>query len=455
MFDPGFDYIKEPLGGYGLYYRSAMEQTGVVIVARPSNGFPFDAPTPTGRALADAFRRAIAGTRLMVALNSDPTNPIPRDDLVDFANSACLCQLQVATDYDLPLLQDLFLHSGVSDETTSRSQTLRFLLDLSQCAPAWPIYQDTFRQLIYFRTLGGPEYTPRPELLDVARRWRVYQGREYFAFVFNRLLRWVTRRGLDETEAGLTPMPLEDVWELVADAINDGTHNPDMNLELPSVTADTAAGDLLRELKDGLDITGSADAPWPRDETRDEHALYEACRYVDVDDGATLVALLALLLLVRERFGLPERAAEFIDERLVLAEGGALRIGMSRFMHLLNQRMLRNPTLAELLQWLIQDFVIVQHERVAAAKLPDDTYRLRRVGGSLRFFPQDVPVRLNDSRFGALSTMVHELGWATPFALSNRKLTRSGRALLVDGDLPAGALAAASEQFEVEKPATT
>jgi hypothetical protein len=80
-------------------------------------------------------------------------------------------------------------------------------------------------------------------------------------------------------------------------------------------------------------------------------------------------------------------------------------------MYLLNQRLLRDPTVAELSWWLIEDFVIVQHERVAAAKLPDDTYRVRRVGDSLRFFAQEVPAGFNDSRFVALSTTVHELGW--------------------------------------------
>jgi hypothetical protein len=63
-FDPQFDYIKEALCGYGLYYRSAMELTGALIVAGPANGFPFDAPTPIGRALAAAFRDAVSGTHL-------------------------------------------------------------------------------------------------------------------------------------------------------------------------------------------------------------------------------------------------------------------------------------------------------------------------------------------------------------------------------------------------------
>jgi hypothetical protein len=55
VFDPQFNYIKEPLGGYRLYYRSTMELMGAVVVANMANRFPFDAPTPAGRALAAAF----------------------------------------------------------------------------------------------------------------------------------------------------------------------------------------------------------------------------------------------------------------------------------------------------------------------------------------------------------------------------------------------------------------
>jgi hypothetical protein len=124
---------------------------------------------------------------------------------------------------------------------------------------------------------------------------------------------------------------------------------------------------------------------------------------------------------------------------------------MARFMHLLNRRMLTNPSLAELAQWLIEDFVIVQHERVATAKLPDDTYRVRRVGDSLRFFAQDVPAAFNDSRFNALSTIVHELGWVSSFRESRRRMTASGKALLTDGDLPAGALADAASAIVAQE----
>ncbi|MFI6678738.1 hypothetical protein [Kribbella sp. NPDC050470] len=454
-FDPQFDYIKEALGGYGLYYRSAMELTGALIVAGPANGFPLDAPTPIGRALAGAFRDAVTDTQLASRLDDgDLTTPVTRDVLVEFARRACLCQLSVADNYDLPLLQDLFLHSGTPAEIASRGETLRLLLDLSQCTPNEAINQEDFRQLIYFRDLDGSSYTPRTGLFDVARRWRVYQGREYFGYVFNRLLRWITRRGLLETDAGLTLLPRIRLRELLSESLNDSVNDDDLGLNLPEAEAETAVSDFVAHLKGEVALDASGDEIWPRNEALDEHALYVACRDHDADDGQTLLALIALVLLVRERFGLPARTAEYTQEQEMLSEGGALRNGMARFMHALNQRLLRQPTLVELAEWLIEDFVVVQHERVATAKLPDDTYRVRRVGDSLRFCAQEVPAVFNDSRFLALSTTVHELGWVTTFREPNRSLTATGRALLENGDLPSGALEEAAAVYEISGPGT-
>lgn len=440
-FDPQLDYIKESLGGYGLYYRTTMELTGALIVSRPANGFPFDAPTPVGQALGAAFRDAVAGTLIAAMLaGGDTVSHVSRDALVEFARKACLCQLQVAEAHDLPLLRDLFLHSGTAQEVAARSETFRMLLNLSSSYPSEPIGEDEFRQLIYFREIGGSRFNPRRDLIDVARRWRVYQGREYFAYVFNRLLRWITRRGLAATDGGLTPLPKAELWELVTGAFDQSVNDGGMGLELPEVDASTPAMDLLAHLKAELELNLAPDRVWPRRADLDEYALYSACRTYDEDDGETLVALMAMILILRERFGLPKQSLEFVAEQGLLAEGGSLRIGMARFMHLLNRRMLTSPSLADLAQWLIEDFVIVQHERVAAAKLPDDTYRVRRVGNALRFFAQEVPAEFNDSRFNALSTTVHELGWVSSLREPKRRLTASGKALLADGDLLAGAL---------------
>jgi len=76
------------------------------------------------------------------------------------------------------------------------------------------------------------------------------------------------------------------------------------------------------------------------------------------------------------------------------------------------------------------------------------------VGAGLRFFAQEAPAAFNDSRFIALSTTVHELGWITTFREADRKLTRSGRALLTGGDLPSGALERAAAAHEMHGSAT-
>ena len=67
-------------------------------------------------------------------------------------------------------------------------------------------------------------------------------------------------------------------------------------------------------------------------------------------------------------------------------------------------------------------------------------HHLRVALSALRFFPADAPVTFNDSRFAALSTIVHELGFVSSLAFEQRELTTAGRALLENGDLPEGAV---------------
>lgn len=448
-FSPQFDYIKEALGGYSLYYRSTMEMMGVIVLAGPDTGFPFDAPTPVGRALAEAFRSAVNGTAVAGQLaRGDVTTPIGRKSLAEFARKACLCQLRVAETTDLPLLQDLFLHAGVVGESVSRSATLRMLLDLSACTPDSPIGQDEFRQLLYFRQLDGSTFDPRGDLVDVARRWRVYQAREYFSYAFNRLLRWVSRRGLLATDGGLVPLSAAELWHTVDESVDRGGESAVWRSVASSIDANTPAAELYAYVAGELDDAATADDVWRRHDILDEHQLYVMCRDRDEDDGETLVALLVLILLLRARFGVPQRLGEYPGEQGLLEEGGTTRIGMSRFMRLLNRQLMRGPSCGALLKWLIEDFVVVQHERVAASKLPDDTYRVRRVGDSIQFFAQEVPATFNDSRFIALSTSVHELGFVSSFREPHRTLTAAGTTLLIEGDLESGALAAAASAFD-------
>ncbi|MBT2550534.1 hypothetical protein [Arthrobacter sp. ISL-65] len=443
-FDPQFDYIKEPLGGYGLYYRSTMEMMGAVVVAGPANGFPFDAPTPVGKALAAAFGRAVDGTTVGRRMVDDSLEAaVLRDDMVAFARGACLCQLRGTDQFELPLLQDLFLHAGAPVESVARRNTLRLILDLSQTSPDVGIGRTQFRELIYFRTLEGGIYEPQPDLAVTARRWRIYQAREYFSFAFNRLFGWVVRRGLQESADGLSLVPVARLWDLIDDALDNNEFATDRYLgDQAAVRARTPVAVFVDAISSIVDLTPGLDAPWPRAKLLDEHALYDSCHNV-VDDDESVVAMLALLLLLYRRFGIPIRVAELATDQDLVAEGGSLRIGMARFFTLMHRKVMAGATMSELARWVIKDFVIVQHERVATSKLPEDTFRFRRVGDHIRFFVQEAPAQFNDSRFDALSTTVHELGLVSALRDPARKLTPTGRRLLEDGDLSTGALAKA------------
>ena len=260
-FDPQFDYIKEPLGGYGLYYRSAMEATGALVIATPSNGFAFDAATPTGRGLAAAYRDAISDTDVaQVQFHGQLSDPVGRAQLIGFAAVACLCQLRKATDHDLPLLQDIFVHAGAPIEAESRRQTLRLILDLSQTAQEQAIGQADFRQLVYFRSINDEDYEPLKDLALVARRWRLYQAREYFAFAFNRLLGWVVRWGQVESDGGLAVVPSSRLWELVDDALDNHDFVKETHLGGGRVRATTAASDFADRLATRLNLAPDVDA---------------------------------------------------------------------------------------------------------------------------------------------------------------------------------------------------
>lgn len=448
-FDPHLDYIKEPLGGYGLYYRSAMEATGALVIASSANGFAWDAPTPVGRALASAYRAAVGDTQLVAkSLQGDLTDPVPREFLVEFASKGCLCQLPAAKNQDLPLLHDLFTHAGAEETPTARRETFRLILDLSQRHQSEAITPDRFRQLIYYRQIQGETFEPLPDLLRVARRWRLYQAREYFAFALNRLFAWVVRTGQDESGDGLVIIPVDRLWKRIDDALAVQQFSDDRKLRGDRVTGAMPASTLADLLAASVDVAAGVDSQWPRNASLDEHALYEWCNNA-TDDGETLVAMLAMVLLIHRRVGTPLRVADLLSDQQILAEGGALRVGMARFFSQLGRKLLAGVSVSDLARWIITDFVIVQHERVATAKLPEDTFRIRRVGGQLKFFMQDAPAAFNDSRFVALSTMAHELGLVSTLRQPHRELTAAGAQLLRDGDLPTGALDAAASAFEL------
>lgn len=95
---PRDESVESAFGGYGLCYRSPMAEVGVVARAGTMLGdapIPIDVLYDTARAtnLVKSFREAVKDTAYVKAwmLTSEP---LPKDELVEYAKVACLCQLR-------------------------------------------------------------------------------------------------------------------------------------------------------------------------------------------------------------------------------------------------------------------------------------------------------------------------------------------------------------------------
>ena len=117
-------------------------------------------------------------------------------------------------------------------------------------------------------------------------------------------------------------------------------------------------------------------------------------------------------------------------------EGGTRRVAMQLALSQLRRDCEEGRTVREVLGRVLEAHVIAQHERVALAKLPDDTYRFRREAARLRFYDRSTVFRRNDTRFHALSTTCAELAWSGFFGDNDHALSHEGEAVRATGDLP-------------------
>lgn len=62
-YSTAYNYIKSPLGGYGLYYRSVMAELGMIYPSGPGFLYRLDVPSEKSKEVAEAFRQVVNSTR--------------------------------------------------------------------------------------------------------------------------------------------------------------------------------------------------------------------------------------------------------------------------------------------------------------------------------------------------------------------------------------------------------
>jgi hypothetical protein len=92
-------------------------------------------------------------------------------------------------------------------------------------------------------------------------------------------------------------------------------------------------------------------------------------------------------------------------------QGGNSQPGLLGFVSRFRIHLSQEPVLADTLAWLVLNFVITAHDRIATTKLPDFTFRFRLEGVRLRFYDSPgLEFGLADSRHPALSSLGRDMG---------------------------------------------
>ncbi len=372
---------------------------------------------------------------------------VPHAVVAQYGQHGCLCRLRNKSAHDRPLLVDAFLHRGNPVESAARRETLRLLCELTAQTEKSGVDQAAFRRLIYFGAdygdgeTAGPRFVPNDAVERTARRWRLYQAREYFNASINEMWRRQLYWGLNR-QGDIYPVPMSEVLASI-DNIDFARFAVAVDVELPNEGLTTSSP--FKHLLDWVAligaVSGKLDDRWDLNAALTEDAIVD---WLDYGRGSTeagpecLAAALTLITFVAARLGSPQLPLIEPADWFPVVEGGRERLGIQRFLSDLKTRVAAGATIGDIAKWLTVDYVISQHERVATAKLPTtgDTFRFRREAGRLRFFPKDAQVGMNDSRFNALATFLFELGWSGYLYEPDHALSVEGETIRIDGDLP-------------------
>jgi hypothetical protein len=274
--------------------------------------------------------------------------------------------------------------------------------------------QAAFRRLIYFgadygdEESEGPTFVPKKPILRTARRWRLYQAREYFNASINEMWRRLSCWGL-QRDGDVYPVPMNEVLESI-DTIDFASFASSIEVDLPreGITASSPFKTLLDWVTLLGAVTGRLDDRWDLDAALTEDWIIQWLGYGHSSNEAgpeILAGALTLITFVAARLWPPQLPLVEPADWFPVVEGGRERLGIQRFLTDLRPQVDAGATVGDIASWLTLDYVISQHERVATSKLATtgDTFRFRREAGRLRFFSKDAQVAMNDSRFNALS----------------------------------------------------
>lgn len=276
-------------GAYQLYYTGALEEMN--IIAREQDKPQDVLQSPVGVNLAEAYGRSVRHTEY-VSSHWNATRAT-RVLIEDFANAGCLCRLSHFPE-EREALVDAFFRFDVNDaNAVKRLASLCFFLDVIEQAQGTPLDVASMRSVIYFWSYGAEHaYVPEGNMLSPAKRWRVFQLRQYFVFAIESL--WALFLTKIHGEYSTPDEYLGWLFsELDLEAVGEG-----LGISVPAASADSLT---LGDLQDAVVATttdrGFESGTAALEDELNEHRLYQRLAKGSPNGDVNLWAGNALLML--------------------------------------------------------------------------------------------------------------------------------------------------------------
>lgn len=338
--------VESHLGGYGLYYRTPMSDLGLVAREGTMLGeepTPIDVLLPDSLAqpLAESFRACISQTRYYqkYMFNSEP---IPKAVLAEYAEAACLCGI-----HDSPVEQQLLFDTILGPAT----------------GPGGPEAEQRRRSMALFLALLEGDH-------EVAYSAQYFRRAIWDAFVVAHsatsartavLSQWAALIAKDWLQQGLTA-----VWsDLCRFGLRDQPSSGFNTQELNELVSHRLLGSGTLRIGNTrvayTPTTPTSEFGAAVDATSDDHSLEDLRQEILRENPA--VGGLALVLTLCAR--LPDPKTAHRGWRDIGSQHSEHQSGLLEFAALLERHLRAEPSLSETISWLVRQFILVPHERIA------------------------------------------------------------------------------------------
>lgn len=423
-------------GSYELYYRGPLLEMNIID---RSEGSPHDDLTKqVGLGLAKAYAEAVSKTRYVRHyLNA---TRLDKTEIVDFAQHGCLCRVARCGEERRLLIDAFFRFDSPDAFAVKRLASLCLFLDIVAQSRGEPLDEESFRAALYFWSFRRHAYVPQGNLLSPARRWRIFQLRQYFVYAVESFWSLFLHRIGAEALSG------EEYLGWLLQELSLDTLAKKFGLRLSTKDArHLTLSALYGAVRGALPDKALAPGPAARQAELNEVDLSLAIRQGSLSSEATISAGYALLMLALIYWRCqPWRDAPgwiYATERY-----GSGRLPIEGYLRHVERAFREDWTLAHWLGWFHSRYLWQQHRRVVLEKmlsrhqdtakfeLLDDIPPDAGMGGAgpgvrFRGLEMDYP-KTNAPRFPSALRILADLEIIEPLPDGSYHLCRDGIALL-------------------------